>query len=149
LRGRAFDAAPASPARIDGQEVAWIADADGRLGPMLEAIINGRYFWLPFMRLERILIETPSDLRDQVWMPAKFLLSNGGDTVGLIPTRYVGSERSPDPLIRLARKTEWIEVGPESFEGRGQRMLATDMADFPLMDIRTIEFEAAAERGDG
>ncbi len=91
LRDRALDAAPASGGRIDGKDFAWIADADSRFGPMLEAIINGRYYWLPFLRLTQITIEAPTDLRDQVWVPAKFLLANGGETVGLIPTRYPGS----------------------------------------------------------
>ena len=32
----------------------WIADADDRLGPVLEAIVNGRYYWVPFERVRRI-----------------------------------------------------------------------------------------------
>jgi len=144
LRTRAFDNAPATPGRVNGQDCAWIADADSRLGPMLEVIINGRYFWLPFMRLSRLAIEPPSDLRDQVWMPVRLTFANGGETVALVPTRYVGSELSLDPLIRLARKTEWVEIAPETYQGRGQRTLATDEGEFPLMDVRTIELEAAA-----
>ena len=149
LRARAFDAAPATAGRIDGQDFAWIADADSRLGPMLEVIVNGRYFWLPFMRIARILMEAPSDLREQVWMPVKFVLANGGETVGLVPTRYPNSEQSPDPLIRLARKTEWIEIAAETFEGRGQRILTTDASEFPLMDIRSVELEHAAAIAQG
>jgi hypothetical protein len=47
LRAQAFDQAPASPGQADGQVFAWLADADSRLGPVLEVIINGRYGWLP------------------------------------------------------------------------------------------------------
>jgi type VI secretion system protein ImpE len=154
LRDRAYDAAPATSGRIDGQDFAWLADADSRLGPLLEVIINGRYFWLPFLRIARINLEAPSDLRDQVWMPAQFTLSNGGETVGLIPTRYFASEQSPDAQIRLARKTDWVQISPETLEGRGQRLLASDVGDHPLMDIRVIEFDhpevaASASAGDG
>jgi type VI secretion system protein ImpE len=149
LRARAFDAAPATAGRIDGRDIAWIADADSRLGPMLEVIVNGRYFWLPFMRLVRIVIEAPSDLRDQVWMPARLFLANGGETVGLIPTRYPGSEASADPLIRLSRRTEWVEVAADTFEGRGQRMFATDAGDFPLMDVRSIELRQEVPKAEG
>ncbi len=144
LRAQAYDAAPATAGRIDGEEFAWIADADGRLGPILEIIVNGRYFWLPFLRLQRIVIEAPSDLRDRVWMPAQLVLANGGEIVGLVPTRYFGSEQSADPLLRLARKTEWLEIAPDTFAGRGQRIIATDAGDHPLMDIRSIELEHAA-----
>ena len=47
-----------------GQPFEWLADADMRLGPVLEAYINGRYAWIPFARLGRIRIEAPEDLRD-------------------------------------------------------------------------------------
>ncbi len=149
LRDRALDAAPATAGHIDGREFAWIADADCRLGPMLETIIDGRYFWLPFMRIARMMIEAPSDLRDQVWMPAKFILANGGEIVGLVPTRYTGSERNPDARVRLARKTEWTEIAADNHQGSGQRILATDADDFPLMDIRAIDLEPAVPAGAG
>ena len=149
VRSRAFDAAPATAGRINGEDFAWIADADTRLGPVLEVIINGRYFWLPFFRIRRIAIEPPTDLRDQVWMPARVVLANGGEIAALIPTRYWGSERSGDPLIRLARKTEWTEIAPETFEGQGQRTLATDAGDFALMDVRSIELAQVEETADG
>src|SRR5690606_5313085 len=42
LREQAFELAPATSGEIDGQPFEWIADADQRLGPMLEAVVNGR-----------------------------------------------------------------------------------------------------------
>ena len=68
-RARAFDAAPAVSGDIDGQPFEWIADADMRLGPMLEAVVNGRYFWMPFSAIARAVFEPPADLRDAVWTP--------------------------------------------------------------------------------
>src|SRR5262249_40017356 len=125
----------------DGQDFAWLADADSRFGPVLEVIINGRYFWLPFQRVRSIALELPSDLRDCVWMPGRFSFTNKGETVGFIPTRYFGSERSNDPLLKLARKTEWKEISEGTSVGSGQRTLATDSNDYPLMDVRHIRFE--------
>ena len=142
LRARAFDAAPASPGTIDGEPFEWIADADMRLGPVCEAVINGRYYWVPFARLSRIDLEPPADLRDFVWMPAHFAFENGGEAVGVIPTRYPQSEVSPDPLIRLARRTTWEEVAPDEFHGLGQRVLATDAGQHSLLDVRSIRLGA-------
>lgn len=147
LRQRAFEAAPTSAGAIDGQPFEWIADADMRLGPVCEAVINGRYYWVPFARLLRVDIEAPADLRDVVWTPAHFEFTNGGDAVGVIPTRYTGSEGSPDSQIRLARRTDWREDTPEVFHGLGQRILTTDTGEHPLMDVRAIAFGAAAEAG--
>jgi type VI secretion system protein ImpE len=138
LRERAFESAPTSSGSIDGGAFAWIADADMRLGPVCEAIINGRYYWVPFSRFSRVVIEAPADLRDFVWTPAEFHFANGGEAVGLIPTRYPGSEASSDCQIRLARKTVWEERAPGMFHGLGQRVLTTDAGDRALMDVRTL-----------
>lgn len=144
LRERAFELAPTSGGTINGEPFEWIADADQRLGPMLEVIVAGRYWWVPFERIGSISIEPPEDLRDMVWTPAQLTWSNGGQAVGLIPTRYPGSEAADDDRLRLARMTEWTELGPDSYGGLGQRTLATDQAEYPLLEVREIRFAAAA-----
>lgn len=148
LREQVFEQAPASAGSIDGQEFEWIADADTRLGPMLEAIINGRYFWVPFARIKTIELEAPVDLRDVVWTPAQFTWANGGEMVGFVPTRYCGSERHADNRVLLSRMTVWEDLGEETFIGHGQRLLTTDAGDYPLLDTRRIEFSVGAADGD-
>lgn len=144
LRDQAFEQAPETAGMLDDKPFAWIADADMRLGPVLEAIVNGRYYWIPFARLARVTIEAPSDLRDAVWMPAYLQFENGGESPALIPTRYAGSEAAADGLLRLARKTEWEETGPEVYRGLGQRVITTDAGEFPLMDVRSIVIAGGA-----
>jgi type VI secretion system protein ImpE len=142
LRDEAFDAAPTSAGRINGTPFAWIADADNRIGPMLEAVVNGRYYWIPFNRIAELRIEEPQDLRDLVWTPAELKWTNGGDAVGLIPSRYPGSEAHTDPMLRLARKTEWEAQGEDSYVGFGQRMFATDAGEYALMEVRDVVFDS-------
>jgi len=143
LRDAAFDEAPAAAGTLDGQPFSWIADADQRLGPMLEAFVDGKYYWVPFTRLREVTIEPPADLRDKVWMPAHFVWENGGDAVGFIPTRYPGSAEAGADLA-LSRRTEWQAKG-NWFLGLGQRMLTTDAGeDVPLMDMRSLGIAAEA-----
>jgi type VI secretion system protein ImpE len=138
LRDEAFEQAPETAGTLDDKPFAWIADADMRLGPVLETIVNGRYYWIPFARLTRVTIEAPSDLRDAVWMPAYLQFENGGESPALIPTRYPGTESAADGPLRLARKTVWQEAAPEVYCGLGQRLITTDAGEFPLMDVRSI-----------
>jgi type VI secretion system protein ImpE len=148
LRSEAFEAAPLTPGSCSEPAVddfAWIADADERLGPMTEAIIDGKYYWVPFSRLESLTLEAPADLRDLVWMPAYFRWTNGGESAGLIPTRYPGSEHNPDDRVRIAARTEWVDLGDETFEGLGQRLLVTDTAELALMDIRQLTMQGRAD----
>ena len=142
LRGKAFEAAPATAGKLNDQPFEWIADADQRLGPMLEVIVEGHYYWIPFARIKRIFIEAPTDLRDLVWSPAQFIWANGGEASGHIPTRYPRTESVKDGPLRLARKTEWVEDGGGFSSGLGQRLLATDSAEYPLLECRTIELNS-------
>jgi type VI secretion system protein ImpE len=152
LREHAYESAPPTAGSLssaDGpgdsagaKEIGfeWVADADSRLGPLLEVIVNGRYYWLPFHRVRQINIDPPEDLRDLVWLPARFLLANEGEAVGMIPTRYAGSEARDDSQIRLGRKTEWLEPLEGTFEGLGQRILTTDQGEYGLMNLRQLRF---------
>jgi type VI secretion system protein ImpE len=143
LRAEALEQAPEIAGTIDGHAFEWLADADSRTAPVWEAMIDGRYYWVPFERIRSIVIEPPADLRDVVWLPAHLGLANGGEAAALLPARYPGSESDADPLVRLGRKTEWDEVAPQTFHGRGQRMLATDAQEFGLLDVRRIDFRPA------
>ncbi len=143
LRAQALDEAPATAGTLNGEAFDWIADADSRLGPTLEAVINGRYCWLPFNRLAKVDVEPPADLRDAVWMPAHFVFANGGESVGLIPTRYPDTDLAVGDLCTLARRTEWRERADGSWIGLGQRVLATSASEVALMDVRAIVLSAA------
>ena len=138
LRSQALQQAPATPGSLNGEPFEWIADADSRLGPVLEAVVNGRYCWVPFDTLTRVTIEPPEDLRDLVWAPAHLDLINGGETVALIPTRYAGSADSADAALQMSRKTEWESIGNDHFRGLGQRVLSSSGAELGLLEIREV-----------
>ena len=141
LRASALEAAPATSGKLDDAPFAWLADADSRLGPVIEAIVNGKYYWVPVSRLIRIEIDKPADLRDFVWAPATLTLENGAASVALIPTRYPGTERETDNALRLARATDWREQPGGAWHGVGQRMLTTDQAEVALLDVRVLSFD--------
>jgi type VI secretion system protein ImpE len=145
LRELALEAAPPTSGRIDDSPFAWIMDGDNRLGPVLETIVNGHYYWIPFQRIRGLALDKPQDLRDLVWMPAHFTWVNGGESAGLIPTRYPGSEASADPALRMSRRTEWLNGPDGAFLGQGQRMFFTDAGEYPLMNLRSIVFDVAAD----
>lgn len=144
LRSQAFEQASPTAGTLDGQPFQWIADADVRLGPVVEAIINGKYYWIPFQQIREMQITPPEDLRDLVWLPVQFVWINGGETYGLMPARYPGSENAEDSALVLARKTEWHGLSENTQVGIGQRILATDVEEYPLLDVRHIVLDAQA-----
>lgn len=153
MRAKALEAAPGVAGAITVAQVGadgkskekeeafeWAADADSRLGPMIEAVIQGKYYWVPMHRIRLMTIEAPSDLRDVVWLPVSFTWTNGGSMVGLLFTRYPGSESSGDGPVQLARKTDWSDDGSGASIGIGQRTLMTDAGDYPLLSVRSLRF---------
>jgi type VI secretion system protein ImpE len=149
LRATALEQAETTAGTMNGEPFEWIADADSRLGPVLEIIINGRYGWVPFSHLQKLVIEAPADLRDLVWVPAQVTFANGGESVALLPTRYAGTVTQTDGALLMSRKTEWIELAEGQYRGLGQRVLATSAAEVGLLEAREItldtEVPAAAE----
>ena len=144
LRARAFEEAPAVAGTIVAgenqkpQPFEWIADADERLGPILEAVVDGKYYWIPMHRIGLMRVDKPADLRDTVWLPVSFVWTAGGTSVGLIPVRYPGSELPKhEAAVRMARKTDFIDEGGFQYPV-GQRLLATDAGEFGLMEVRSI-----------
>lgn len=145
LQARAFDEAPESSGSVNGEPFEWIADADSRLGPVVEAFLKGRYYWVPIEQISLIRIDEPEDLRDLVWSPAQFQWKNGGQAVGFIPTRYPGTEQAEDDRLRLSRMTDWVGDEEGLQIGLGQRLLATDSHDYPLLGIRELRIGALIE----
>jgi type VI secretion system protein ImpE len=140
LSTQAFEQAPTTNGKINGEPFEWLADADQRFGPTLEIIFNGQYYWAPLEAIKSLRSEKPSDLRDLVWLPAEVTWTNGWQNMVMMPARYpllsgVGNE------YLLSRKTDWQDRGQDVFEGIGQRLLATDQSDYPLLTVRSIEFE--------
>jgi len=143
LRAKAWQAAPSCTGVISGEPFEWLADADPRLGPVLEAILDGAYHWVPFFRLASVALEQPKTLGDLVWARAIFRWRGGGSTAGFIPVRYPATELSPEAALQKAEKTEWVEKPEGWVFGLGQRLFITNQADheYPLLDLRTVEFE--------
>jgi type VI secretion system protein ImpE len=156
LQAEALDEAAPSPGVITtrprGEIVAsetvafeWIADADSRIGPFVEVFMQGKYYWVPFSRIQEIRFHDVTDLRDYVWIAAQFTWAGGGEMVGMIPVRYPKSETHTDSLIRLGRKTDWQQVCEQVFLGIGQRMLTTDTDEYALLDLSSIAFAGPTE----
>jgi type VI secretion system protein ImpE len=144
LRGKARESAPATAGCVDGRHFEWLADADSRLGPVFEIIVNGKYYWLPMDHVERLELEKPQDARDLVWLPARITFKNEGEAVGLMPARYPGSEHG-DPAIQMCRRTEWVGIGGDDFAGLGQRVLFSEVDELALLDVREIIYTVAAD----
>lgn len=147
LRDRAFEDAPAVAGTINGQPFGWIADTDHRLGPILEVIVQGKYYWTPMDNVRSVTIEPPGSLRDLIWARAEFVWANGGKAIGLIPVRYPGTTATGSDAAKLSRKTDFEDLEGDYCVGVGQRMWATDAGEFPILETTSITIGEQPEDG--
>lgn len=139
-RAEAFDQAPETKGTVDGAPFDFIADADSRFGPALEAIVDGKYGLIPFESVIEISTDGVRDLRDLVWMPARVSLRTGQSGHVYLPVRYPGAAADSDPAIKLARKTEWEDHGDLGNHGRGQRVFDAGEAEVAILELRRLTF---------
>ena len=150
LRREQFaQAAPTEPSddfagTINGQEFASIVDGDPRLGPRLELFAAGAYLWIPFEHIVSIEMQPPSRLRDLLWTPALVRTGPGfkdkelGEV--LIPVLCPDSYKHPSDAVRLGRETHWQQLAGGEQVPVGQKTFLVDGEEFPLLEIRKLEF---------
>lgn len=144
LHVQAWEAAPEIAANVNGRSTPWLADSDRRLGPVLEAYLDGRYYWIPFAQIERWETKPPTTLLALVWLPAQIQLSGGASLSAHIPVRYPGTEGSQNGALTLARNTEWMRSAGAVRFPLGQRLLQGEGVDWGLLECRAVEFPASA-----
>lgn len=144
--------APVEPEKIhgslNGQAFESFEDSDPRIGTRIEIFAAGAYLWLPLEHVVSIEMEAPKRLRDLLWIPA--LVRTGpafkdkelGEV--LLPAICPLSSDESDPNIKLGRVTEWREK-EDGAVPVGLKTFLVDGEDFPILEVRKIEFHVASE----
>ena len=129
---------------INDEPFSWFSDADMRLGPLFEIIVDGKYYWVPIGNIAEISFSEPEHLQDLVWLPVQVQWINGESGRAYMPTRYPGAATVQDAQSALARKTDWTNIGEGFYTGSGQRMFTTENDEYALLQTRRIVFDPAA-----
>jgi type VI secretion system protein ImpE len=133
---------------LNGRPFRSLVDADPRLGPNLEVFAAGSYILIPFSLLSSVEISPPRRLRDLLWIPAvirttpAFQNRELGET--LLPALTPFAAKHSSDTVRLGRETVWEEDESGQLCPVGQKILLVDGEEMPILDVRTLEFAAAA-----
>jgi type VI secretion system protein ImpE len=150
FRNQTFPASQASDqltGTLNGKPFTSFRDADPDVGARLEVYAAGAYLWIPFCHIYSISMTPPKHLRDTLWPTA--IVQTGpsfkGTELGqvIIPAVYPFSWKDSDEAVWLGRETVWgaDETGKEY--PIGQKLFLVDGEEFPLLEIRTLEFKSA------
>jgi type VI secretion system protein ImpE len=132
---------------LNGKPFQFFSDADPRLGERLEVFAAGDYLWIPLQHIASVELQSPTRLRDLLWIPA--IVRTGASFKGkelgevLLPVLSPLSWKHPDNQVRLGRATDWQDDGSGKVVPIGQKMFAVDEDEIPILEIRKLEFAAA------
>jgi type VI secretion system protein ImpE len=133
---------------LNGTPFHSLSDADPRIGARLEIFAAGQYTWIPLEQIASVRINPPKRLRDLLWAPAVVRTSSDfrGVELGevLVPALAPLSWAHDNDEVRLGRRTEWQEIGPDAQAPIGQKLLLVDDQEFPLLELRELDIVPAS-----
>jgi len=132
---------PSVQGECDGESFGDLRDLNDLTAPFLEVLTStGKYYWIGWERIEKLEFRPPRSLRDLLWRQTEMAIREGPDALVYVPVLYRGSHGSPDPEVRLGRRTDWIETPGGPTAGVGQRTLLVGDAGKSILSIGKISF---------
>lgn len=122
---------------LDGKRFSEIRDADDVLGPFLEALVPGHYYWIPFEQIQRVEFQPKHGYQDTIWIPAYIEMKEGVRGNLWFPSLYSGTSKK-SALSKLGQLTEWEYPSPNVARAYGQRDLKTDEILQGIRQVSTI-----------
>lgn len=105
---------------------------------------NGKYYWIPMERVERIEFRPPVRPRDLLWRRAHMAVAGGPDGEVYLPALYVGTHAAAEDQLRLGRSTDWRQPGEGPVRGVGQKMFLLGEETRGILAINELCFSTPA-----
>lgn len=129
----------------DGQPFEGFRDLDDLCAPFFEVLTsNGKYYWVPFERVEFAEFRAPERPKDLVWRRCNLKVTDGPEGEVYLPALYPQPPANADAQLLLGRGTEWIENGDGPVRGVGQRIYLAGEQDLPILQIQELTFTPAS-----
>ena len=145
---KAEELRPHSRGTADGAPFDDLRDLDDLMASFLEVLTaNGKYYWIPFERVESAQFHPSADPMDLLWRRTLLSVRGGPDGEVYIPVLYPASHRSADDKVRLGRVTQWQGGDGSPVSGLGQRVLLAGEKDMAILDLKSIEITGPVQGG--
>lgn len=152
LLAQAAEATPPAVGTLNEKPFELFRDADDLLGPVIEVMAKGEYFWISLEAVDVIALNPPRFPRDLIWAPARLETQAGESGEIFLPALYPLSYEQADDAVKLGRSTDWREIPDGPVLGAGLKTYLVDDDAIPLLDWRELrikfEFETPADEAD-
>jgi type VI secretion system protein ImpE len=128
----------------NGQSFDDFRDLDDLCAPFWEVLTStGKYYWIPFERVEFAEFRAPERPKDLLWRRCNMKVIEGPEGEVFVPATYAGTHQNTDDQLRLGRGTDWIAAENAPVRGIGQRMFLVGNEDMSVMQLNEVMFEPA------
>ncbi len=143
LVARAEDERPKVAGTCDGKAFGDFRDCDDVTASFFEVLTStGKYYWVPFEKIEAVELRKPERVRDLLWRRARMVVRDGGpDGEVYLPCLYVGSAKEGESALRLGRATDWRGGDGSPVRGAGLRTFLAGDDAVTLHQMNEIAFD--------
>lgn len=126
---------------VNGREFSGIRDLDDRFSSFLEFLQNGRYYWIPFEQIRKVVMGKVEGYLDNVLRPADIYLKGDVMYRGHLPLVYPGTSLAKrDESFILGRDTDFTEAAGLVM-GIGDRVMSIGEEEISLSEVQQLEIK--------
>jgi len=116
-------------------------DLDDLSSCCLEVLTStGKYYWVPWHRIESLTFEPIARPRDLLWREAHINVRQGPDAVVYVPVTYPGTTLEHGEASVLGRETSWEEPEQGPVTGVGQRVFLAGDQELAILELESLSF---------
>lgn len=142
LLAQAEQQQPTVRGECNGEAFEGIRDCDDLTASFLEVLTsNGKYYWVPWERIETIEFRAPETPRDLIWQRVHLIVRSGPDGEVYLPVLYYGSDQASTSGLKLGRATDFLEESSGLVRGVGQRTIWCGEVDCPILEMKTLNID--------
>lgn len=121
-----------------------ITDLNHLTATVLEVFTtDGQYYWVPFHKIEHLVISKPSRPIEIIWRPATLTLINTAELQVTLPAIYALTDAANHQAL-LGESTSWQDSRPQGLSlGQGLKEFLIGEAVMSLNDIHTLSITPA------
>lgn len=148
LLAAAEEARPKISGTCDGHPFDDFRDLDDLTSCFFEVLTsNGKYYWVPFEKIETVELRPIERVRDLLWRRARMIVREGPDGEVFLPCLYPGTHSETENGLRLGRATDWRGGNGSPMRGAGLRTYLVGDAAKTILEMKELIFAAGEKVG--
>lgn len=121
---------------LNNQPANEVRDIDDTLAGFVELFgTDGKFYLVRLAEISSLALKPATSLVETIWRPVTINISNGPEGDAFLPLTYVDSQSGAE---KLGRATDWQELTPTVYRGRGLKTWLVGEEAMPLTQLNGL-----------